>query len=394
MTWIPAAISAVGGIGQSILGGRAQTQTNNQNMLISMMNMMQQQQAQREQLGFAREVQAEDRRDKDWYKGEQSRLEAKSDSQRDKQERESKLGSADALGNRVYFDPLRGWVSKLSDQQQGLYDYFIQQELPMMRDQFSRSDEQSRTNADMANALLQQFKNVQRQDPREIEALLFEEQTRGQNEALDALGEGAIRGALRSGNSNLESILAGLSRTGAAQRANARTQARLQAEGNAEQRYMGEREGLAKLYQMFLGDSQQPLQPSYNPGAIGSGLAGQMGQAQQVAGQRPGQYVPNLNLPQGQGNTMVFNSMGKAPQLNYQASPDLGAAGNWGAVFGNIGGALNKINGNNQRDQTLNQLQSYFSAGGSTDFNNGGVVNNLGNRVQQNRDSNTKYGWY
>lgn len=278
---------------------------------------------------------------------------------------DQKLGATDALGNRTYFKEGKGWLSELSPEQQALYDYFFGQELPERRSQFKRQAESSRTNYDQAQQLLDQFKRVQRSTPMETENLLYSTASRGIQDATRDATETAMRQATRTGNSNISDIASGIAREAMKQRSNARQDAKIQAADYERGQYNDQRNVLAQLYQMFLGDSNQPLNPSYDP----SGLPQQANALMQMFSQQA-----------NQGNQMGFQAamqpapQAQAPGVNYSSAN--AAAG--------IGGALSslgeRLGGMNQKANNNALMKQFLTGGGQTNFGNGGIFGTIASR--------------
>lgn len=276
----------------------------------------------------------------------------------DKIRAEQHLGATDAHGNRTRFIEGQGWVTELSDEQQQLYDYFFKQELPERRAQFQRQVESSKEHDNVASALLNEFKRVERGTPMEAAAKLYLASTRGAGDANRELTETAMRQAARTGNSNIASIMGELGRASMDSRANARLNAEIQAEDYINQKFMSERGGLADLYSMFRGLANNPLMPSYDPTGIT---------------QSANSLMNVFSNQAQQGNSMGFNSrMQPAPQQDYIQPNNA-----WANAASSIGGALaglgQRVSGMQQQNQMNDLLQQYITAGGQFDMSRGGI---------------------
>lgn len=283
---------------------------------------------------------------------------------------DQKLGGTDALGNRSYFKEGEGWVSELSPAQQKLYDYFFNQELPERQDQFWRTADQSRSNADQANQLLKQFTRVQKQDPHEAEAQLYELATRGIREGTRDTTEAATRQALRTGNSNIDKLIGAIAKEAMGARKEARTGAKLQADDYVDDKYNAERGGLAQLYQMFLGNSQVPLNPSYDPTGI----------------PQQGNALMSLFSQQAQqGNSMGMNSMMQPMPTRQNIEPNMGWANAAGAIGASLSGLGDRAGSINEKSQMNDLLKMYITGGGQLDLGGGGIFGRTADRLQANK---------
>lgn len=282
---------------------------------------------------------------------------------------EQKLGGTDALGNRTYFKEGEGWVTDLDPKQQELYDYFYQQELPERQRQFERSASRSRQDADMAGSLLEQFKRVYKENPAEVEALLYEVGTRGLGEGARETLETAMRQAARTGNSNVGRIIADLGKANMEQRGNARLQAKLQAKDYTDQKYNSERGGLANLYQVFAQRAGNPLGASYDPSNIPTEANGLMRFFTQNA---------------QQGNGQAFQSAGMKGGTYDYIEPDLAYANAAGAIGASLSGLGERAGAYFDKRSNNNLMRSYMSAGGQFDMAGGGQYGKVADRLNVN----------
>lgn len=335
------ALGAGGSIISAILGAGAQDDAWQWNYAANMANLRDQKKARQEALDYANDV-------------------------RDEQH----LGATDALGNTTKFVPGQGWVSTLSPEQQQLYDYFFKQELPEKRSQFQRSAVQSRDNADTANALLDQFRRVRKQLPQEAESQLYETATRGIGEGARDVSEAALRQATRTGNSNISGIISKLGAETMKQRGAARTNAALQAEDYVNDKYNSERGGLADLYRMFLGASQNGLEASYDPTGIP---------------QQANSLMSLFSQQATQGNSMGYNARTQPVPLRQPIEANTAWANGAGAIGTALGGLGERASSIGQQNDMNDLLKMYITGGGQLDLGGGGLFGRTADRVTGNR---------
>jgi len=330
---------AGGGIASALIGAGAADDAAMWNYYINELNIRAQKQQQQRAIDYANEIR-----------------------------KEQHLGGTDALGNRTYFKKGEGWVTELSPEQQALYDYFFNQELPERQAQFGRLAESSRANQEQANALLKEFQRVRRDSPMEAASKLYLAATRGASEGAQDVTETAMRQALRGGSSNISDILAKLGKASMETRANARLNADIQAQDYVDQKYSSQRGDLAKLYAMFLQGAAQPLNPSFDPTGIPQGANSLMNLFSQQA---------------QQGNSMGFNAaMQPAPQRP-NIEPNYGWANAAGAIGSSLSGLGTRLGGMTQRNQMNDLLMSYITSGGQLGLNSGGIFGSAADRLRQ-----------
>lgn len=336
LSLLGALAGAGGGIASALLGADAQDNAYAWNNYINERNLSAQKKQQQQAIDYANEI-----------RGEQ------------------KLGSQDALGNRTYFKDGVGWVVDLSPEQQALYDYFFKQELPERQAQFGRQADASRTTADTANQLLDQFTRVRKDTPRNAAAKLYYAATRGAADAERNTAEAALRQAARTGNSNISSIINQLSKAAMDNRADARMNAELQADDYINQKYNNERGGLAQLYAMFAGQANQSLNPSYDPTSIAP---------------QANNLLSLMSQQSQQGNSMGFNAMSQpAPQMK-NIEPNMSSANAAGAIGQALAGLGTRVGGMQQQNNMNNLLMQYLTAGGQLNMPAGGIWGSTADR--------------
>lgn len=341
LPFLGALAGAGGSIASAILGADAQDSANQWNWYINEQNLRDQRKARREAIDYAEGIRSE-----------------------------QKLGGTDALGNRTYFKEGVGWVTELDPEQQALYDYFFRQELPERQAQFQRSAEQSRTNADQANQLLDMFIRTRRQLPYEAEAQLYEKASRGIAEGSRKATEAATRQATRMGSSNIEGILAAIAGETMRQDRDARLDASMQAEDYVDQKYNSERAGLAQLYQMFLGNSAQPLNPSYDP----TGLPQQANQLMNLFSQQA-----------QQGNSAGMQAMMQPMPVRQNIEPNMAWANGAGAIGAALSGLGERAGAISEKNDMNNLMKMYITGGGALDMSGGGIFGRTTDRLQNMR---------
>lgn len=332
---------AGGSIFSAIMGADAQDQANTYNWAINERNLRDQRKARQESIDYANDL-------------------------RDEQH----LGGTDALGNKTSFKEGEGWVTDLDPQQKALYDYFFKQELPERQEQFWRTADQSRENAGEANNLLDQFRRVDRQLPQEAEAQLYETATRGIAEGTRDTTEAATRQALRTGNSNVGDLISKIGRQAMEARRDARVNASVQADDYVDQKYNSQRAGLAQLYQMFLGDSQQPINPSYDP----TGLPGEANKLMSLFSQQA-----------QQGNSAGMNAMMQPIATRKNIEPSMGWANAAGAIGASLSGLGDRAGSISEKSDMNDLLKMYITNGGQMSLGNGGIFGSTADRLQSNK---------
>ncbi|MBU2051501.1 MAG: hypothetical protein KKH61_21330 [Gammaproteobacteria bacterium] len=335
----PITIAMLGGTAlSSIFGGMAESSANKTNWAINQLNRQDRNRERNENIAYA-----------------------------DKLDQDSKRGGYNAAGDRTYYDPVKGWVTDLGARNQGLQDYFYGTELPERRAQFRRGTDRSRAEDDQANQLLEEFQGVQRENPADIEAMLYEASTRGIGENTNDALESALRQALRSGSSNAGDIAAKINEAGAKQRGYAAKDAKLQSMDYVEDRYDKDRTDASQLYNLFASRAGQDVGTSYDPSSDMAGANALLGQFTGLSGQSNG---IGANARGQQGGSLNF------------VNADNGLANAIGGVTAAVGGAGDRMDGINQRNSTNALLQQYITNGGQFDMSSGGIFNDLAGRVR------------
>lgn len=208
--------------------------------------------------------------------------------------------------------------------------------------------------------------------PYEAEAQLYETAARGIREGTRDATEAASRQATRMGSSNAADILSKIAATAMDKRKAARTDAALQAEDYANDKFNAERAGLAQLYQMFLGNSQGELGASYDP----TGLPGQANQLMSMFSQQ-GQ----------QGNAGVLNAMSQPLPIRKNIEPNLSSANAFGAIGSSLAGLGERMGSMSQKDEMNDLLKMYMTGGGQLSLDGGGIFGRQSDRLAIKRSS-------
>lgn len=287
------ALSALG----SFMGANESSNTNRSNQQIAMMNYQQQERDRQEAL--------------------RARMEAMQLAERARGE--SQLGMTTAEGDRVYFDPQRGWVTSLGPITQALQGRNIQA-------------------GTQADALLRELQRFQPMTGERMSGLLYDKATRGINEAFEGQLAQGLRTATRQGNTRLAGELQGQSskRQGEALR-DAAINAELQGRQYADTFNTGQRNALANLYSAF---------------------------AQQAAGKvGPTQYIPGLaSQAGGATNAAITAAMASRPTVPTMQSTQPDNA--WASALSSVGqlgyGAAKDYLANQNYQTQLGALQSKY----------------------------------
>lgn len=182
------------------------------------------------------------------------------------------LGARDAEGNQTRFIDGVGWVTELSDQQKRIRDLqqreqanVLGQDLPAKRGQMFANLARQREEGSMAEGLLDQFRQIQHEDPTAWRNRLYGAATRGINEAFAEQGDQAMRSALRTGASNSGAILASLGSAQADMLQKAAQDAEIRAPQMADAQFNERRSQAAQLYNMFAERAGRMPDVSYQP---------------------------------------------------------------------------------------------------------------------------------
>lgn len=332
---IGAALGAGSSLYSAFLGADAADEANQTNWAINLYNSQQQERARQDAQAYAEKIRGE-----------------------------NKLGAVDQYGNRTYFDPVKGWVSELSPQQQELLDYFYKNELPERRAQFQREASRSRVNDDEATQTLDEYNRVQKENPADLERQLYAKATRGISEAGDNNMEAALRQAARTGNTNTGSLISEFTRQAMDARRNAEQDASLAARDTVNNEYSGERGKLAQLYQMFMQGAGADLGASLDPQSVQNKNS-----------------TAQLQNAASQGNSMGANAAAMTGGTLRDVEPMNGQANAWASAGGTINSALNRMGSYFDKNQNNALMEQFLSGGGQLDFGDGGFFGRTTDRL-------------
>lgn len=284
-----AGIGAGGNIISGLLGNSAQQQANEQNYQIALMN---------------------------YYAQEQARRESQYEASR--QDRESKLGTTDAQGNRTYFKPGVGWVSELSGEQSELSDLYREEELAGMQDLKAKRGQMYKNLArqgreeNTAGGLMEAMMRNYRGDPSQAVGRRNRMTAEAANEGMDTAMSAAMVDALRTGTGGQAKIASQFGR----EKYDALRKAFLEnAEGAQEAedtRFIGEQGNLANLYNAFATRASAMPDAAYNPRNLEGATAAQLGQA--------------MTGGANSSNRLQAAMSQKPADFNYTAEPNFGLA--------------------------------------------------------------------
>lgn len=265
---------------------------------------------------------------------------------------DAKKGATDARGTRTYFDEELGWITEYGPTDQYLEDYRMSTELPALQRQFLESARMSGEQFSTADALLDEFRRIERQDPAQIEQLLLAAASEGIGEGTRDATETAMRSILRTGSTGGSNILRDIAQGGQEALSKAGIQAKLQALDYADSKYKADRADTTNLFNSFLSGGRASLHPTTS--ANTSPTVGVVGSDQAA--------VPRIQADTGMAN----------------------ALGGVGAAIGGIG---NIFGAQQQRQQTNDLLASFLNAGGGFNMGTGGIFGSVNDRMRNTGSS-------
>ena len=232
-----------------------------------------------------------------YYQRENERNQAMQEAAR--QERESKLGTTDAMGNRYYFVPGEGWRTELSPEQQTLRDAYqreemqqLGQDLPAKRRQMFENLARQQTEGNYADSI---FNAMQRLQPTSTADIVNERNlatTAGYGDAFKNIIPSAAVEAMRSGNLRGASDLVGQL---GIQQGDALRKAFMQnytgASGEATDRYMTQLGNLGNIYNTFATRASAMPGAEYNPRNIEGLTSGELSGTRSAAADKSGSLL-------------------------------------------------------------------------------------------------------
>jgi hypothetical protein len=324
---IGALIGAAASVAGGLMGANAQQQSDETNFQIALMN---------------------------YY--ENKRQFDKSQEIAEKLRAEGKLGETDIWGNHTYWDPVKGWVTVTSDEQNALLKGYQRQELAQLSDLdkkravMDRNLERQGTESRYADSLFDAMLRVQQENPQDIVGLKNLMAAQGIAEGMSPMVRDATRGALRVGDERGAAEVA--SRMGIKQ-GDALRQAFMQnmfgARDQSENDYNRRRGGLNELYQQFAKSSGAIPDVSYNPRNIEGSTAQMASGARNAASSADAGYL----------NAASRNP----PNFEYESKPNMGYAN----TVQNLGTDIASIDSNMSADKFYKQQAgNYFPPAPST----------------------------
>lgn len=267
------------------------------------------------------------------------------------QDRETKLGSTDAQGNRTFFKPGVGWVVELSDGSQRLADLYqneelqqLQHDLPMKRERMNKNDVRQDEESNVADALLNAFRRTTREDPRDLENQLNQASVRGITQGFDSTLQDAMQSAARTGASNSGKVAAEIGKARASALMDAFMNNKINSQAQSRDNYAQDQANTGNLYNMFATRASAMPDVQYNPRNLEGMTSAQM-QGAQGANQSAVGALINAFAKQGGTMSMV--------------EPDYGLA-NAVASGGNaLAGAFERIGAGSERRSAIDAYANY-----------------------------------
>jgi hypothetical protein len=240
------------------------------------------------------------------------------------------LGATDARGNRTHFVPGKGWVQELSSEDAALGDAQLREQMasvmedaPRKRRSEQRNEERQLTEENTAGGLLNEFEQIQRENPESIRRLLSGYAAGGINEAFDDTAGDALKTATRMGSSNAGSIVSSIGRQRAKALSQAMQESAIKATEVADNNYLQRRQGVGSLYNQFAQRAAAGPSSQYAPQSTGGNTSQLMSQfAQLFSGD----------------NRALEGAFGqKGGEMDYM-QPDMGLANAFASIGGLMGG--------------------------------------------------------
>lgn len=284
-----------------------------------------------------------------------------------KQDREGKLGTTDAAGNRTHFEPGVGWVTDLSPQQKQLQDMYqgeevtqLAQDIPVKRRQMMENVARSQKESGYASALFDAMQRQRPQNPQDIIGQRNLLSAEGINQGTRPAIETATRNALRSGNTAGAADIA--SRIGVSQGEQLR-KAFMENEQGARQQsqsdYGTAQSNLANMYSAFAKNASAMPDAPYNP--------------RNIAGD------PNASRMGAAASGALLNTMGReAPDLKYTQPVEYGMGNTFSQLGNNLLGMDQGYAANRYRQQAVGDYYNYANSNPSSSGMYRAGTNNFG----------------
>lgn len=254
-----------------------------------------------------------------------------------RQQREAKLGTTDAAGNRTYFMPGVGWVTDLSDDQQAIQSASEDEQLRQLRqgerDEVVQERAAGRRGREdiSADEAERQYRQARRPDEGALRQLLLARGGEARNQSADRAGEMAARAATRRGGTNAAMLTQGARAASDATSARqAGIDAQLMAGQEADRQFAQDRDSANSLYDYFRkmstsGTGSAPVFQPQGPQRTSTAMA------DQLAG----------------------NAAGRTAAMDYQ-SPNYATA----STIGDISSAFQAARSSAQNNELLDMLRN------------------------------------
>jgi hypothetical protein len=253
-------------------------------------------------------------------------------------EKEQKLGTTDAYGNKYHYVEGQGWVVDLSPRSKAAQDLQygeevtqLAQDIPAKRRQMFTNLARQGQEENVAGGLREAFQRARSEDPQDIIARRNLMSAEGINEGADATTQLAMQNAVRTGSSNAGQILSAIGKQRGSDLRRAFMENAEGATAKSQDDYMTKLGNIGNLYNMFASRASGLPDAPYNPRNI-EGSANEI-----LGGMRSGASQMGSNLLSAFGR--------ETPQMDYTAQPQYGMANTiaqagrlLGSAFDNGGG--------------------------------------------------------
>jgi hypothetical protein len=212
-----------------------------------------------------------------------------------------------------------------------------------------RADQQAEQPADMANVLLERFRQGVEEDPEAIRRMMVGATTGAINREYDNIVSAAMRKSTRTGASNTGRMIADLARDRASQIAGAVANIPLQAKQFAQGMTQQRESNLLNQYNMLSSRGSQIPGVSYQPQNIEGGLNNLMNSFANRSDKGAGMLMDAHKI---QGGTMDYTQ------------PNTGWANAVGGASSAIAGAMERAGGYMDKQNALSQRQAFTNSMG------------------------------
>lgn len=303
-----------------------------------------------------------------YYAQERARKQAIQEAERNWRDRqklmgESKLGTTDELGNRRHFVPGVGWVTDLSaesegdlDQRQGVARAQLEEQmrvlgedLPLRRSQMKSNFDRQNTEGVVASGLLNEFKNTTKQDPSVLENVIYGRKARNINEAFDSTASSAMRTGLRTGASNSGRIMADIASKRARELEDAGDEAYVTSRSQSENDFNSRRGNVANLYNAFATSSSRMPDASFAPMSVNT--TGQAGGSTEALMSQFGNFANN------NGARELMAAYGQTGGQMGKVDPNMG----WANAFASMAGATDAYGSGRKAEDELAEMRRRYN---------------------------------